>query len=127
MTAATVDGYTGEILVEVPDSEGKRVEILATLVHTREEAGEFGMVTKGLFLAEGTDGRFKLWGTVPAGILDAKIPAEPGATRKGALVRFSAVIARSPRDRCFGMIRRPTKGEVLVWGHMGRERGGRAR
>lgn len=121
MSAATIDERTGEVWQPVPAYDG-RAELVATLVHTREDLSEFGPVLKGLFLVERPDGsgRFKLWGTVPRGLTTAERTRPHGATLSGSLVAFSALVERSARDECFGFFKRPTKAEVLTWGQNGR-------
>jgi hypothetical protein len=124
-TSDTVDRFSGEVWQPVPVYDG-RAELVATLVHIKEEENRFAYRAeaswKGLFLVERPDGagRFKLWGTVPQALFDAEREAPKGSTLRGSLVAFSALVKQSPRDACFGYYKRPTKAEILSWGRNGR-------
>ena len=123
MTHAAIDDRTSEVFFEVPDSQGERVRVLATLVHIREDQTRFGLVEKGLYLAEGPHGRFKVWGTVPPALHRQERPFGVAATLRGSLVELHAIVQRSEPEPCFGFLVRPTRAKVLVWGINGRERG----
>lgn len=118
---AIVSEYDGEVFFAVPDSKGKRVTILATIAHTREEVGLYGPVTKALYPCEGEAGRFRCWGTLPAGFARIERPEGQRATIRGALVRLVATIEQSEHDACFGFLGRPSRPEVITWGVAGQE------
>lgn len=108
--------------------EGVRIDVIGTLVATKEAVDRDGRPRlAGMFLCERNEGRFKLWGTVPGPIqseIQNRIEREDeyGVTLRGSLVKFSAVVSRSPKDETFGFFMRPSKAEVIVPGYNGRER-----
>jgi len=100
----------------VPETD-KRIRIVAKLVHTKVVDGHYGPTEKGLFLCDAGDGRaFKLWGTVPQAVSDARwdYDREHGVWPKGVVpnVSFTARVERSRDDEAFGFFKRPTKVEV---------------
>lgn len=100
----------------VPNTD-KRIRIVAKLVHTKVVDGYYGQSEKGLFLCDAGDGRaFKLWGSVPQAISDARwdYEREHGEWPKDVIanVSFTARIERSRDDESFGFFKRPTKVEV---------------
>lgn len=112
--------FADEVFFPVPVTSD-RVQLIATCVYTRYQETDFGSSLKGLFLCEGEQGRFKLWGTVPSA-LEAEIEALPGGrTLKGSLVTFWARIERGKKDDSSGFFNRPTKARILVAGIDGKE------
>lgn len=100
----------------VPETD-KRIRIVAKLVHTKVVDGYYGQSEKGLFLCDAGDGRaFKLWGSVPQAVSDARwdYEREHGEWPKDVIanVSFTARIERSRDDEAFGFFKRPTKVEV---------------
>jgi hypothetical protein len=85
----------------VPLVEG-RVLVKGEVLTLRGEDGPYGHTTKMLVKCEG----FKLWGTCPAALLDARV-------EKGDVVEFAASIKRSDRDEAFGFWSRPSKAKVV--------------
>ena len=89
-----------EAAAPVPVIDG-RVEIVAEFVSARVEEGPYGAAVKALFRhATG----YKLWGTLPASIADAK---------RGDTVKFTARISPSDRDPKFGFASRPSKASFI--------------
>lgn len=122
-----VNERTGEVYWPVPLTGEDRVELLATLVATKETTDVRGLPRlSGMFLCECNEGRFKLWGTVPTPLItaiqDAVAGGVSGATLKGSLVKFSAIVSRSKDDETFGFFMRPSKAQVLLPGYNNRER-----
>ena len=100
----------------VPETD-KRIRIVAKLIHTKLVDGYYGQSEKGLFLCDAGDGRaFKLWGSVPQAVSDARwdYEREHGVWPKDVIanVSFTARVERSRDDEAFGFFKRPTKVEV---------------
>jgi hypothetical protein len=83
----------------VPETD-ERIDVVAEILHTKTVEGRFGFQIKALYK---TDAGYKLWGSLPSKIYDAK---------KGDRVQFSAKVSRSD-DPSFGFINRPTKAKFL--------------
>ena len=88
-------------LPPVPETD-ERIDIVAEILSTKEVEGMYGWQTKALYK---TDAGYKLWGSVPGKISEAK---------KGDRVQFSAKVSRSDDDPSFGFISRPTKAKIIL-------------
>ena len=88
-------------LPPVPETD-ERIDIVAEILSTKEVEGMYGWQTKALYK---TDAGYKLWGSVPSKISEAK---------KGDRVQFSAKVSRSEDDPSFGFISRPTKAKIIL-------------
>tara|TARA_R100001015_G_C4632170_1_gene195383 strand:+ start:450 stop:1112 length:663 start_codon:yes stop_codon:yes gene_type:complete len=88
-------------LPPVPETD-ERIDIVAEILSTKEVEGMYGWQTKALYK---TDAGYKLWGSVPSKISEAK---------KGDRVQFSAKVSRSDDDPSFGFISRPTKAKIIL-------------
>lgn len=80
--------------------EGRKT-VEGTVVSTRVQESQFGMVYK--WLVKLTDGT-KVWTTIPTGL---------GTELKGLRVRFTATFEVSKDDQLFAFGKRPTKASVL--------------
>ena len=87
-------------LPPVPETD-ERIDVVAEILSTKEVEGMYGWQTKALYK---TDVGYKLWGSVPSKISEAK---------KGDRVQFSAKVSRSEDDPSFGFISRPTKAKII--------------
>ena len=100
---------------EVPDTD-QRLTLTATLQSTKRVDTRFGSVDKGLFVVATENGDFKLWGTVPQAVSDAKWDYQKATgewpSEVGATVTFTARVERSRDDKAFGFFKRPTKVSV---------------
>lgn len=89
-----------------PIAEGRR-EIRAKLVSVKSEVNEFspygGSTVKGLFIEETGH---KVWGTVPAALLDLEVDLI------GREVVLTATVKRSDKDQIFGFMSRPSKARL---------------
>ena len=88
-------------LPPVPETD-ERIDVVAEILSTKEVEGMYGWQTKALYK---TDAGYKLWGSVPSKISEAK---------KGDRVQFSAKVSRSDDDPSFGFIIRPTKAKIIL-------------
>lgn len=101
----------------VEDVPEGRVEITGIVISHKWQENDYGDVHK--MLVESENGRWRVWGTVPAKIevdrysYDEGRPVATGHTLKGSRVRFSANVEASKDDSTFGFYKRPTKPELL--------------
>ena len=79
-----------------------RITVKGEVLSVREQEGFYGVQHKMLVKAEAG---FKLWGTIPAAILDE--------VKKGSVVEFAAKIQRSDDDEYFGFFSRPGRAKVF--------------
>lgn len=118
-----------EIEAELPPVEDipvtdDRIEIIGTVISHRWDESDYGTIHK--MLVESENGRWRVWGSVPAKIDDAvynwEYDAETGAPidadkeLKGSKVRFFAKVEVSRDDSTFGFYKRPTKPELIEAG-----------
>lgn len=75
-----------------------RVTVTGEVVALRWDNTQWGSVQKMLVKVTTTDGAYKVWGSVPAG-LDAS---------RGDVVTMKATLERSDRDEAFGFFKRPS-------------------
>ena len=85
----------------VPLADGRMV-VKGEVLSIREQEGFYGIQHK--MLVKSDDG-FKLWGSVPAAILQD--------VAKGSVVEFNASVKPSDDDKYFGFFSRPAKAKVL--------------
>lgn len=90
-----------EAAAPVPVTDA-RLDIVARILSIKREDGFRFSRLVALFQVEG--GNYKLWGTLPAAIADA---------RRGDTVAFTAGITRSDKDTKFGFISRPARARVV--------------
>ena len=89
----------------VPVVEG-RVLVKGEVLAVKLQEGFYGSQYKMLVKAEAANGGwFKLWGSVPASIIDG--------LDKGQVVEFAAKIQPSDDDKSFGFFSRPSKAKVI--------------
>jgi len=88
-------------LPPVPETD-ERIDVVAEILTTKEVEGMYGWQTKALYK---TDAGYKLWGSLPSKISEAK---------KGDRVQLSAKVSRSEDDPSFGFISRPTKAKIIL-------------
>lgn len=107
--AAKHDAYEQKMAERAAENEaaadcpqGKRLEIVGTVLSLKEQESQFGTVTKMLVKHESG---YKVWSTLPAALWDAKV---------GDVVTFVATIERSPSDAKFGFASRPTAKKILA-------------
>lgn len=80
---------------------GARAQITGTIVATKQQESDFGMVIK--CLVQHADG-WKLWGTLPSNIADDV---------RGRQMTFKAKVTISDKDDKFGFFSRPMKAKLL--------------
>jgi len=108
--------------VRVPDG---RVEVTGTVVSTRETDG-YGYNRVAFKMLVVTDAGWKVWGTIPAGLLDA-VPDASRSDRfahgesylavhrlRGERVTFTATVRPSDDDPLFGFFSRPSGARLIV-------------
>jgi hypothetical protein len=92
-----------------PVVEG-RITSEGEVLSTKLQDGYYGSEYKWLVI---DDRGFKVWGTIPAPILDATPDMSLNAMR-GQRVTFTATVTKSDRDENFGFYKRPTKATLEV-------------
>lgn len=109
------------------DAPEGRVQITGRLVSLKETCSQWGVTTKGLIV---DDRGFKVWGTIPAAILD-QIAANldeherrvivwngesKGRPAEGLTIRveLTGTVKRSDTDRQFGFYSRPAKASCEI-------------
>jgi hypothetical protein len=115
--------------VEVPKMavvNGKQT-VEGQIVSTRLQESQFGTVMKMLVVCQGSEGEFKLWGSVPTFKVKCE-HVDPGcycysdakgnkfayaSVGVGDVVRFNADVSASADDPFFGFFKRPTKASVV--------------
>jgi hypothetical protein len=80
-----------------------RIEITGEILTVREDATDFGMVTK--ILVKHTTG-YKVWGSMSSSLRTAEAV-------RGNIVSFTATVTKSKDDRTFGFFKRPTGGTKI--------------
>lgn len=93
--------------------EGKRLEIVGTVLSMKTQESDFGMVTKMLVRHESG---YKVWSTVPSAFL-GRWDGEQlvgDVVKVGDLVTFVATIERSRDDAKFGFASRPTGKKIVA-------------
>lgn len=96
-----------------PVPTGKAITVEGEIVHTTVQDNPFGPGGTYKMLVKGADG-WKVWTTIPSGIRDLyRGRAGDAFGLRGRHVRFTADIAASEDDQCFGRAKRPRAPEML--------------
>lgn len=93
-----------EAAAESVPSNGERIEVEGTVLTVKEKEGYMPGTTVYKMLVRHATRGFKLWGTMPSSLNDAKV---------GDVVAFSAKVERSNDDPKFGFFSRPTKARLV--------------
>lgn len=87
---------------EIPE-HGRRVEVVAEVLTTRDDHNGYGPVRKALLKAEVEGATLKLWGNLPGAVSHAE---------RGDRIAFRATLKRSDKDARFGFFKRPTRAKA---------------
>jgi len=103
--------------IQAPITEGKRQEVMGTVVGVKTVHGDYGSTIKMTVRVEDDQGRWWLaWGTAPDALLSALHDAR--GQLRGSVVAFTAAFTQGSEPH-FTFFRRPTKARLMAPG--GRE------